>query len=318
MLHRNLDGAMALMLLAVCLASCGGGTQGDTSTAEASVGDPGSTVQPTGSDTGSTSITTGGGSTTPEPLTASSTATSASDSTDSSTGPSGPCEEVHEGDLQVDENTDLSALATIGRVTGTVYIHMFDRDQKDLSFLSCLHTIDNALVIRDNNHLDTTAGITNLQSVNWITVYDNPKLRTISGFEQLAGLLALKIYYNPSLEEVVFESLTSVHTMTIGYCDQGGGTAKQPSLVDLTGFTALASVGALYIDGNEALMTTDILDALAANGSPEPLGVATVRFNPTLPEAAVHAQLDVLGLSPRDREVCGNAEGDPECICVVG
>jgi hypothetical protein len=329
MLSRNLNSAMALALLAACATSCGG-TQDDTGTTDATFGEPGSTSQPTSSTTSSTSTTSTStgtltstvaaseSSTTGESTGTSSTGTSESDSTDSSTGPPGPCREVHEGDLQISENTDLSALATIGRVTGTVYINMLDRDQTDLSFFSCLHTIDKSLVVSDNKQLQTTEGIVNLQSVSRITIFDNPKLQTISGFEQISELITLKIYYNPSLEDIVFESLESVNTLTIGYCDQGGGTAKQPLLVDLIDFAELTSVVSLHIDGNEMLMAAAVLDALAANGSSVPLGVATVRFNPMLPEAAVHAQLDVLGLSMRDREVCGNAEGDPECLCIVG
>ena len=67
--------------------------------------------------------------------------------------------------------------------------------------------------------------------------------------------------------------------------------------------------------GNETLMSVDLLDSLALNGTPEPPAVQ-IRFNPLLPEALVHEKLDALGVTKR--EVCGNMEGGPECFCSVG
>lgn len=67
--------------------------------------------------------------------------------------------------------------------------------------------------------------------------------------------------------------------------------------------------------GNETLMSVDLLDSLALNGTPEP-PVVQIRFNPLLPEALVHEKLDALGVTKR--EVCGNMEGGPECFCSVG
>ena len=65
-------------------------------------------------------------------------------------------------------------------------------------------------------------------------------------------------------------------------------------------------------------MTAEILDTLSLSASPKPLSTATVRYNLLLPEAEVNATLDDLGLDMQHRDVCGNAEGDPECYCVVG
>ncbi len=107
--------------------------------------------------------------------------------------------------------------------------------------------------------------------------------------------------------------------MIIGYCEGTKAAAKNLALVDLSGFSGLTTLDSLHIDGNEALMSIDLLDALAANGAPTSLRVATFRFNPLLPEAAIHARLDALDV--QDREVCGNAAADPldpDCFCLVG
>lgn len=63
-------------------------------------------------------------------------------------------------------------------------------------------------------------------------------------------------------------------------------------------------------------MSAGILDALAANGASTPLQRATIRYNPLLSEASVQQTLDTLGVV--HREVCGNAGGNPSCVCVIG
>lgn len=230
----------------------------------------------------------------------------------------GLCDGVHVGDLLIEEDTDLEPLASLGRVTGNVYVRMQGRDQPDLSFFGCLHTIDGSLIIKNNVFLASTAGMADLQSVQRIWVYENQGLQTVSGFDGVVELFELRIYGNPMLEKILFDTLTTAATMTLGFCVGDMGAAQEPLLLDLAGFSGLTKVGSITIEGHESLVTAEVLDALAANGAPDPLAGATVRFNVLLPEADVHAQLDTLGLSMQQRDVCGNAEGDPECFCVVG
>ncbi len=273
-----------------------------------------SSEAPTESTTeGSTAGTTSSGSSAEN-----STLESIDDSTGSSTDASEPCSSVYHGTLIVDKNTDLASLADIGHVAGDLYIYMQDREQSDLTFLACLHTIDDALDIQNNFLLESTQGLENLQNVSRIQIMGNNSLHSIEGFGPIIDLFSLKILVNPALEKIHFDSIETIGALTIGVCDGENASALHPNLVDLTGFSGLRKVQMLQLEGNEALLTADLLDMLAVNGDPSPLGFATIRYNLLLPEGDVHAQLDALGLSMQFRDVCGNAEGDPECYCVVG
>ncbi len=273
----------------------------------------------TGADSSTAPTSTIGTSTSDDVSTSTSDTTAEStDGSTESTGASGPCSRIHEGDLVVKDDTDLAALGDIGRVTGTVYISMYDREQPDLSFLSCLHTIDDGLSLQNNGPLETTKGLVNLKNVLRINIFQNKGLRTIDRFDSIVDLFTLVIVGNSSLEEIHLDSIETVGGLKIGYCQGNMGSTLQGKLTTLSGFSGLTSVQSLTIEGHPALMTAEILDALALSPAPKPLSFATVRYNLLLPETDVDATLDDLGLDMQHREVCGNAGGDPECYCVVG
>ncbi|MDC0668660.1 hypothetical protein [Nannocystis radixulma] len=219
-------------------------------------------------------------------------------------------------DLFIWEDTDLASVANIGHVTGDVYISLGKQDQADLSFLRCLHTIGHALTLDWNDRLETTEGLENLKSLRALLVNDNANLRIIAGFEQFTELSAVIISRNPLLEEISLDTLQDVETLKIGYCLEEQAMASHFELVDLSGFSGLRRVKRLTIDGNEGLLSADVLDILAANGDPLPLERTWIRFNPLLSETLVHEKLNVLGVN--NREVCGNAEGALGCFCLVG
>lgn len=276
----RVSNAKLTMLIAIVLAfsACGPGeakTEGGTS----STGSPGTTLTPT----------------------------------TSSTGVLEPCSWVHEGDLDVTADTDLASLADLGRVTGTLTIIMGPRDQRDLGFLKCLHTVDVSLAIDRNDLLETTEGLASLQSVRNVSLTDNPNLRVVTDLDKVEELSYLAIHGNLALEDIQLDSIKYVRLMYIGQCIGPNATAKHLALESLSGFDGLTTVDMLSIDGNEVLLSADLLDAIASNGAVAPVGSATVRLNPLMSEEAVHAQLDVLGVT--DREVCGNAGGDPQCNC---
>lgn len=235
--------------------------------------------------------------------------------TGSSTGAPEPCSLVHEGDLTLVDGTDLDSLANVGRVTGNLGMRFEKRELRDLSFLSCVHTIDGRLEIVSSPFLESTEGLENLKSVESIGIFSSKNLRAVTGFEQVHELVGLEILENPSLEVIDFNSLETVDRIHIGVCAGTKGQARHDALGELSGFSSLTTVQYLNIEGNEALMSADLLDSLAANGAPLPLRYATIRYNYLLSESAVHEQLDTLGVIARD--VCGNAGGDPECYCWV-
>ncbi len=253
---------------ALILPACGDDTTGTSGT---------SSTSSTSSTTGSTSSTTG--------------------STDGDL-----CTDVHEGDLYITEDTDLESLAYLGHVTGYLHITMDEFDQTDLSFLSCLHTVDKGLQVIDNAHLTSTEGLTNLHSLGELQISGNPKLQVITGFTQIDDLFALRISNNPMLNEIHLDTLTSVSIMEIGRCLASEATGHHFGLVDLAGFSGITTIDWLDLSGNEALLSADpLFDALAANGAAKPLG---------------NAQLDTLKVE--NRVVCGNEGGDPKCYCPDG
>lgn len=69
-----------------------------------------------------------------------------------------PCSLVHEGKLIVTDSTDLAALENIGVVEGDLRILFDESDQRDLSFLKCIHTIDGSLDVQYNTQLESTEG----------------------------------------------------------------------------------------------------------------------------------------------------------------
>jgi len=235
--------------------------------------------------------------------------------TGSSTGVPGPCGLVHEGDLNVYDDTDLASLTDLGRVTGFLGIYMEGRDQRDLSFLSCLHTVDGGLYIANNTLLESTDGLENLKDVAGLRIRDNDNLRVVE-FDQIRDLQLLEVYKNPALEELQFEALETVKYLVIGRCAETSPDARHFALAGLSGFSSLTNVESLTLEGNEVLMSVDLFDALDANGAAAPMDSAGIRFNPLLPEAVINARLDALGV--QYREVCGNADGDPDCYCEVG
>jgi len=154
-----------------------------------------------------------------------------------------------------------------------------------------------------------------LERVERILIYENRNLRIVTGFDRVKSTLQLELDANASLEEVQLDSLQSVKSIGIGHCANAGPAANQQALVALAGFSGISEIETLRIEGNEALMSEGLLEALKANGAASPLQHVTFRFNPLLDEASIHARLDVLGV--KSREVCGNAGGavDPECFC---
>ncbi len=301
---------MRWVVPAAALVACGpavpaGGTStGEMTSTASSTGTVGSPATSGDSTTSGDAITSGGSS-----------ATTAEAPTGGTTEPLEPCSEVYEGSLYIGPDTDLASLANLGRVTEVLTIALAKREQPDLSFLPCLHTVDLLLQIDYNLTLETTAGLVNLKKIGGLWIWNNPVLLEVTGFGQIEEVGLLSLRSNHTLKEIHLESLHTVQSLEIGYCEHEKPSAYHLALADLKGFSGLTDVPSIVINGNEALMSVDLFNALASNGGPPPSS-AEVRFNPLLPETLVHEKLDALGV--KNREVCGNMKGDPECFCPPG
>ncbi|MBZ5713366.1 hypothetical protein [Nannocystis pusilla] len=242
--------------------------------------------------------------------------TSAATTSEPTTGEPEPCSRVHDGDLVVWPGTDLASLEDIGHVRGDLRVLLGDDDQRDLSFLKCLHTIDGSLDIQGTTRLESTEGLENLQNVQSVLIVDNTNLRTAIGFARLRSTVGLTFHGNPAAESIRFDALEALVWMRIGFCADTLPAANNLALADLAGFAALTTIERLMLEGSEALAAAELLDALAANGDSSPLLSATIRHSPLLSEESVHQALDALCVAARD--VCGNAAGDPMCVCLIG
>lgn len=234
----------------------------------------------------------------------------------SSTSESSGCSRVIDGDLDVLENTALEDLQDIGQVTGTLTIGMGTRAQADLSFLACLHTVDLAVRVLNNRALESTGGLTNLEFTRGVIIQSNTALKRVEGFEQLRETATLQIDGNASLEVIDLHVLESVTRMSIGTCNGDGQiVADNGELQHLDGFSQLADLGSLSIQGQESLVSVEVLQALASNGAPA-LDDATIKFNPNLSEDTVNGLLDMVGVTGM-RTVCGNSGGGETCGCAI-
>lgn len=108
------------------------------------------------------------------------------------------CDEVT-GDLRIStpDLTDLSALAQLKRVAGTLEIS----DNSQLSDLSGLEQLEQvgALSIHDNAGLYRATGLSNLSEVGELVIEGNPKLNSLRGLSALTHAGSVQIRNNPRL-----------------------------------------------------------------------------------------------------------------------
>jgi hypothetical protein len=234
---------------------------------------------------------------------------SASDS-GSSTEPPGACWREIEGDLVVDENTDLAGLADLRVVTGVLTIALRDAPQQDLSFLECL---ESALLIdiTSSYNLVSTRGMVNLGELGNLKIGPSElgSLIAVEGFEGITEISGLSIS-GASITMVEFPALRVARTITYPGCDISDGG---PPLTSTGAFDRLESLDGLYVGGQTALTRVTVLDALVANGAPPPASVEIIN-NPMLPTDEVQTQLAAFDAPPDFAVVCGNL-GEELCKC---
>jgi hypothetical protein len=231
---------------------------------------------------------------------------------ESSSGTPSGCWREIEGDLVVNENTDLAGLADLRIVTGFLTIALEDSPPQDLSFLECLESA-RLIDISNSYNLVSTRGMVNLRELGSLRLgYELGSLVAIEGFDAITEMDSILID-GASLQTVEFPGLRVARTITYPGCDISDGGAPLTS----TGvFDSLESLQFLNVYGQVALTRVTILDALIANGAPSPERVEIVN-NPMLPTDDVEAQLIELGVPDEDSGVCGNL-GEELCTCPQG
>ena len=228
-------------------------------------------------------------------------------------------ENVHEGDLNIFEDTDLSELNSLTAITGKLAVLGRANVGPDLSFLGCLREADRLEISSDR--IVNLEGLGRLESVGSLVVKNNAMLRSLEGLTSLRNLRSLGLTSNPQLTTLGLDHVKSVEGIGIGMCAgyvPGGGNG----LTDITGLSSMTEIGFLSIRGNEALVSLDGLHELVDNGTT--IDLLHVAHNRNLPTAEAEAMADLLGIGEEDRVICGNKgddqpwdelEPDGECWC---
>lgn len=219
------------------------------------------------------------------------------------------CAEVYVGDLVFSGSGphDVSGLDRVGRVEGSVAIT--GTDFSDLSFLGCLREVTGAVQIRDNGKLESLAGLEMLERAKEIRITVNVNLQSLDAVGPVASLEKLRIHGNLSLSDLGFDTLETVDSLHIGFCDlQASSIPPDDGLTDLSGFASLSSIADLVVARQEQLVSLGRLHDIAAAGG---LSQAAFLDNPGLQYSEIEqleAEADL------DFSACGNLD-DPMSSC---
>lgn len=220
------------------------------------------------------------------------------------------CAGVYEGDLQVTEDTDLSMLSQIGRVTGNVAVG--HSNFVDLGFLGCLREVGGTFNIVSNDELESLAGLEKLEAAEQIWITGNDKLLGLDAVGPVKSLEQLSVYHNLLLSDLAFNDLESVERLLLGDCGADPSEIPPdyaPALTEINGFASLTSISLVKVAGQTELVSLGRLHDIAAAGGIH--DAVNVYNNHKLPYSEV-ANLE--SLSEARFASCGNL-GDPDPLC---
>lgn len=287
-------------------------------------------TDPSGGMGGTTGEPSTGGASTEGASMASAGTTSSTDgpldsSDDTSTGTPFACQGArwHEGDLEIDDTTDLDALRDVGGVTGSLLIAETS-SIVDLEFLSCLEIVEGDVFIYGNLGLVELRGLERLrviEGVDWgpgfpalsaLAIVENPALVRIDAFESLETIEGLRIGANETLTEIEMPALVQAETLLLGewgYCEVG--PPYQP-LTSVGSYPALEYVGSLELFQQYMITSSESLFDLVDRGVT--FGGASFRYNYALPQSEIDAFAAAASIVP---EICPNEDDPGACPCRI-
>lgn len=253
-----------------------------------------------------------------------STSTSA-DTVESSGTTTGACDEVHEGELRIDETTDLSTLERVRLVNGTVRI--IGVLSSDLQFLGCLEEVQGDLFVSQNPSLQELDGASNLIAIRagsgaagGLFINGNPALQSLAGFQHLQIVEGgMAVSSNESLSSFGLPGLERIEFgLTMGGCDTvdteqpAVGSGSNPMLTEFDGLDSLSYVGGLSIHGQENLASLARLRELADGGTDFGSRLE-IGINPELPASEISDFVEAAGITTV--EACQNKDDTELCFC---
>ena len=289
---------MARSLLAAvvaAVASCGPGSDvvdassagsGEVSTDGGTGGDPTATRADAASSEASGADDSG------ESSTSDGESSDAGPDADSTTGDS-ECPDVHRGSLTIVDDTDVDALRFTRRVEGDLVIQEYSGP--DLTFLGCLQSVGGGLAIQNTPNLADLTGLERLSEIGGsLGVVFNLQLTSLSGLGavQLAG--GLWVAANPSLAALDAPQISGVTSLVLGDCVyEYSALLDNPLLESLDGLSGLTSAAEVII-GSQSLTSLDRLHEIAA-ADPSAIGATTINANPNLPHEEVELLQSLAG-----------------------
>jgi hypothetical protein len=179
------------------------------------------------------------------------------------------CPDIHEGDLIVDDSTDLESVRTIRAITGSLSVTNFSGTE--LQSLGCLRTVDGDVNIYDNPNLATLSGLAQLGSIGLgLNVSRNPMLTSLDGVGHIESLPSVSLWSNASLAQMGLNNVEQIITLSIGSpCttdDQPDPAYDNPNLTAIDGLEDLRSLGDVQIGSQSGLVSLSRLHDLAGRG----------------------------------------------------
>ncbi len=144
--------------------------------------------------------------------------------------------------IQARDLSDLSPLATLGRVRGTLTIGE-SQTLETLDRLSQLKSVEN-LVLANNESLSKLEGLSQLSHVRGITLVGNPKLANLEGLEHVRSLEGLWLENNGLRTTHGLENLVEVSDLAV---------YRNSKLFSLAGLRNVSRVTNLSLECNRVL-----------------------------------------------------------------
>jgi hypothetical protein len=168
------------------------------------------------------------------------------------------------------------------------------------------------LRISENPELASLAGLDGVVELNTLELTDLPTIDELQGLAGLTRATNISIARNSGLSTLHGLGALSMVTgeLQIGHCGSQAPNSNA-SLTSLAGLDVLASVFALRISGNEALVSIDSLASLAGSE----MSIVNIQRNPELPIAEVQAFLASVTVTG-SVETCENQNEAEPCDCV--
>jgi hypothetical protein len=222
----------------------------------------------------------------------------------------------YEGDLLVNDATDLEELRDIGGVTGSLAVRG-TTSLIDLEFLSCLEIVGGTVTIRDNDNLMDLHGLEQLRAINgdsfgkiWdLGIVSNAALSRIDSLDSLEDIEIMVVGENGSLVEIEMSAARQIGMLLLGgYCVVDEPPVPSQPLAGVGSYPVLERVQSFVLYGQHEMASLESLIELAERGVV--FDEAHFLYNYNLPQGEIEAFAAAASIMP---EACSNMDDLEQC-----